>query len=326
MIKIIIKSLPLLLFITSISCKKESGNPAPVKFASDTTLVEVDYNLFSAYKTGSYDKLPRSIAYDSVNNSLYFYKPLNDNGYLTGFEILHYNIATKSLVSEYINNDPNWYNSNGSEGMRLFIFNNELWIPGGATNGKVVRLAIGDNSLSFLSSYDLENTDFGGKKGYTPYDIAESNAIMYFLSMNDYVFYASYSSLTTEIGNFATSATSHGSSIVSVNLANIPYIMVKCGDDSKIELYNTSGTYIRGVATNSNNSTQLIKDSRQRVYYYDLSAKKIIRYSADLLTKEEFPVLNFNSYYYGITLKEEKDRITLYCRYSDGLGKVSLIK
>lgn len=325
MIKILIKILPLLLLFASVSCKKDSNNPVPVTAASDTAVVEVDYKLFSVYKTGSYDKLPASMAYDSVNNSIYFYKPLNDNGYVTGFEILQYNIGTKSLVSVYIDNDPNWFNSNGSEGKRLFIYNNELWIPGGATNGKVVRLAIGDNSLSLLNIYDVENTDFGTQKGYNPYDIAEANGFMYILSMDDYVFYASYSTLTTGKGNFPTGATSHRSSIVSVNIENVPYIMVKCAYDNKIELFTTSGTYVRGVPTNSNSSSQLIKDSKQRVYYYDSAAKKFIRYSADLLSKEEFPVLNFVDYY-GITLKEEKDKVTIFCRSSDGLGKVSLIK
>lgn len=324
MLKILIKTLPALILITSFSCSKDSSTPGPDGFVSDTASVVVNINLFDAYKGGSHDMLPQSMVYDSLNNSLYFYKALNSTIY--GFEILHYNLGTKSLVSEYVNNDPKWFNSNGSEGKRLFIFNNELWIPGGATNGKVVRLAIGNNTLSLLNIFDVQNTDFGNKKGYTPYDIAEANGNMYFLSMDNYVFYAAYSTLTTGKGNFVTSSNSHGSSIVSVKIANVPYIMVKCGDDDKIELYSTTGTFIRGVPTNSSNATQLVKDSKQRVYYYDGAAKKIVRYSADLLSKKEFPVKNFNDFYYGIALKEEKDRVTLYCRVNGTLNMVSLAK
>lgn len=323
--KISIISPFLLLFFITISCKKSSDTPTKASFTSDTTMVEVDYKMFSAYKGGTYSTTPHSMAYDSVNNCIYFYKPLSQSN-LTGFEILQYNVGTKSLVSVYINNDATWANSNGSEGMRLFIYNNELWVPGGATNNKIARLSIGNNSLSLLNTYILSNMDFDNKKGATPYDIAQANGYMYIVSMNKYVFYASYSTLTSGAGNFVTSGTSHGSSIVAVNIANVPYLMVKCGDDNKIELYNTNGTYVRGVPVNNSNETQLIKDSKQRVYYYDGSAKKFIRYSADLLTKEEFPILNFNTYYYGITLKEEKDRVTIYGLYSDGMGKVSLKK
>jgi hypothetical protein len=318
--------LALLIFSIALSCSKDDDNSkAPEVFKPDSAVVEIDDSLFIEYKTGSYDKLPESMAYDSLTDRIYFYKPLNDGGYLTGFEILQYDLKTKSLVSVYVNNDPLWYNSNGSEGKRLFIYNNELWIPGGATNGKVYRLAIGNSSMSFLSSYDVENTDFGDKKGYNPYDIAEVNGYMYIQSMNDYVFYASYSTLTTGKGNFVTSASSHGSSIVSVIIDNSPYLVVKCGYDNKIELYTTTGTYVRGVPVNGNNNSQLVKDSRQRIYYYDSNMKKIIRYSADLLSKEEFPAAGFDNYH-GITLKEESDRVTLFCRYYDGLGKVSIKK
>jgi hypothetical protein len=320
----VITPLLLLLFV-SFSCKKSNDTPVTPTFKSDTTMVEVDYKLFSPYKGTPYSTEPHSMAYDSVNNCIYLYKPLSQ-ATLTGFEILQYNVGTKSLVSVYVNSDATWANSNGSEGMRLFFYNNELWVPGGATNDKIARLSIGNNSLSLLGTFIVGNMDFGTKKGDNPYDIAQANGYMYVISMNNYVYYASYSSLTSGAGNFATSATSHGSSIVAVNIANVPYLLVKCGDDDKIELYNTSGTYVRGVPINNNNGTQLIKDSKQRVYYYDAAVKKIIRYSADLLTKEEFPILNFNTYYYGCTLKEEKDRVTIYCLYSDGIGKVTLKK
>jgi hypothetical protein len=323
--KISIAALILSVFVISFSCKKSSDKPTNPPFASDTTMVEVDYKLFTTYKGTPYSTEPESMAYDSVNNCIYLYKPLSQST-LTGFEILQYNVGTKSLVSVYVNSDATWANSNGSEGMRLFFYNNELWVPGGATNDKIVRLSIGNNSVTFMNTYNVGTMDFGTKKGDNPYDIAQANGYMYIVSMNNYVYYASYSSLTTGAGNFATSATSHGSSIIAVNIANVPYLMVKCGDDDKLELYSTSGTYVRGVPINNSNATQLVKDSKQRVYFYDAAAKKIIRYSADLLTKEEFPVLNFNTYYYGCTLKEEKDRVTIYCRNSDGIGKVTLKK
>jgi hypothetical protein len=308
------------------SCSKDDdGLSGPEVFKPDTALVEIDDSLFIAYKTGSYNKLPVSMAYDSITDRIFFYKALNDGGYVPGFEILQYDLNTESLVSVYTHDDPLWYNSNGSEGRRLFIYNNELWIPGGATNGKVFRLAIGDNSASFLNSFDVENTDFGNKKGYNPYDIAEANGYIYIQSMSNYVFYASYSTLTSGKGNFETSAASHGSSIVSVFIDNTPYLAVKCAYDNKIELFTVAGVYVRGVPVSSNSNSQLVKDSRQRIYFHDPISEKIIRYAPDLLLKEEFPAEGFNSYT-GITLKEESDRITLFCRYRDGLGKISLPK
>jgi lipid-binding SYLF domain-containing protein len=139
-------------------------------------------------------------------------------------------------VSEYIYDNATWYNSNGSEAKRLFIYKDELWIPGGATNDKVIRLKIGDNTLSLLSIIDVGNTSYGGQDGINPYDIAEAKGVIYILSMNDFVFYGNYATLATGRGNFTTSATSHGCSIVSVIISSEPYLMVNCANVNKLEL------------------------------------------------------------------------------------------
>jgi hypothetical protein len=299
------------------SCKKDKSE---TPFVADKTIVEVDDSLFINYKIGGNVLYPQSMAFDSLGNSIYFYLEYNSDG--SGFQILKYNLTNKSFISVYVNSDTQWKNSNGSEGKRLFIHNKELWIPGGATNDKIVRLTIGDNTLTLLNTYQVGTIDFGKEKGYSPYDIAMINGILYVVTMNDYVFYGNFSTSITGNGSFATGATSHGSSIVSVTIDKTPYLLVKCSDDSKIELRKIDGTFVRSVATNTNNSSQLVKDSKQRVYYYD-SNKTIIRYSADLLVKEEFPATNFDDYS-GITLKEDNQNITLYCNYNKGLGMVRL--
>lgn len=262
------------------------------------------------------------MAYDSLDNSIYFYLTYNLDQ--SGFQILKYNLTTKNLISVYVNNDSQWLNSNGSEAKRLYIHNNELWVPGGATNNKIIVFSIGNNTLTLLNTYDVGVIGFGSKNGTWPYDMAMgSDGLLYVVSMQNYVFYANFSSVITNGGYFTTSSNSHGSSIVSVVLDNTPYLLVKCADDSKIELRKTDGTFVRSVATNTSNYSQLVKDSKQRVYYYD-SSTNIIRYSPDLLTKEEFPVAGFDDYS-GFALKEDNTKITLFCgNYDKGLVMVRL--
>ena len=298
------------------SCKKDNNNNNNTPFTADTSLVEVNDSLLIDYSFS-----PGSMAFDPSDNSIYFYMKYNSDQ--TGFQILKYNIATKSLISVYINGDNTWANSNGSEGKRLFIRSNELWVPGGATNGKLVQLNIGNNTLTLQNIYNVESIDFGGETGRNPYDLTEANGHIYVLSMSDYVFWGNFSGTISDTGYFATGQTSHGSSIIKVSINNEDNLLVKCSDDSKIELRKTEGTFIRSVAINPSNNSQLVKDSKQRVYLYDAATQKIIRYSADLLVKEEFPALNFNEYY-GIALQEDNQKVTLYCYYNRGMGMIRL--
>lgn len=308
----------ILLVLLMLGCQKDEpkkNKPSNV-FKPDTTTIEINDSLFINYQF-----TPESMVYDTTDNSLYFYLSYNSNG--SGFEILKYNLTSGSLISVYVNADPNWANSNGSEAQRMYLYNKSLWIPGGATNGYLFKLTVGNNSLTMDKSYNTGNTDFGGKNGNNPYAITSAAGKIYTASMSNLVFYGTYGNTITDKGYFETSPTSHGTSIVTVTVDSVQHLMVKCGSSNKIELRKTDGTFIRSVATPANNSSAMVADSKGRVYFYDYQTMAMTRYSADLLTKETYHVYSFSSYK-GFALREDGNHVTLFSLMYKGIGMVRL--
>ncbi|MFO7723839.1 MAG: hypothetical protein R6V49_11520 [Bacteroidales bacterium] len=313
-------TIPLLLALILIfSCQKDDEKkPKPnYPFKADTTTVEVDAELFM-----NITYMPRSMAYDTADNSLYFYAPYGTNE--TGFQILKYNLTTSTLLTVYFYDDQQWANSNGSEGRRLLISGNEFWVPGGATNDKLFLLFIGNNTLQPFGYYDVNMVNYGNKQGDSPYDMVKYQDKLYTLSMNDFVFYGEYSMTVSNAGNFSTGNTVHGSSLAVVTIDSTDYFLVKCGSDNTIELRTITGDFVRSVPLNTGNHSQLVVDSKQRVYVYNSQEQKFFRYSADLLTKEEFYV-DYCSESMGFALREDGDHVTIFAGlYPKGLGMVRL--
>jgi len=321
---IVLPVLTLLISLSLITCKKDNPNPGNGNsFKADTVLVHVDDNLFNNYKSGGNVRQPRSMVYDSVSKSLFFYLPAASPA--TGFDIVQYSLVNKNSAIVYGN--TTWSNNNGSEGKNLYIANSELWVPGGANNNKIDRLNIGNFTLSLSNEYNFDNVKVNTTSIYAPYDMVQANnGNLYVATMYDNVFYGTYNNIGVPTGLFDVSRTSHGTGIKAVTSGGTQYLAVKCGEAGKIELYTLGGTFVRSVPTPVYNDPPLLKDSKDRLYYFNDDEKKMYRYSGDLLTTETFPVDSFYSYY-GMGLKEDADHVTIYTgNFSNGVNGIGMVR
>jgi hypothetical protein len=286
-------------------CKKSSNNTVTATFKADTAFSVVQANAFPNFVSWS------SIAIDATGNKIFYYYP----DVAEGFKIDLYDIATKGSATIYKHFTQSglssWSTSNGSEGMRLRYFGNtydgnKLIIPGGATNTFIVEVRVNTDYSTHFGKIDDIPATANGINVYDAYDAdlvktATGNTISV-VSM-----YNSVYTLGDAFPAFAVSTTSHGSSIVGTP-GGKEYVF--CGSNKSLELYD-NGSFIRAVTLTSG-ETQLQMDSKNRIYAYQGSV--IYRFSADLLSKEEFPVKGTLSGYRNaaMVLKEMPGYVQVY--------------
>jgi hypothetical protein len=182
---------------------------------------------------------------------------------------------------------------------------------GGANNTDFHKLSgIGNNTLTLaklikMPLYGGATAEHWGES----YDVAVADKL-YVMTMRGKITYGSINDLSGP-GSFKLGSSTHGASIVYASKDGTGYLVSTGGYDGKIEVRNpVNGNFLRAVTINdTKNSSSLAKDGKDRIYFIDVN--KVLRYSADLLTKEEFKASN-NTTYYQFTLAEEKDGVRLY--------------
>src|SRR5688572_1531625 len=117
----------ILLFLIAVipSCKKD--NDSGTTSANDTTFttfIKLADLLPANHSFGGMD-------YHAPTKNLYFFMSQSN---VKGYSIMQLNTETKQSLIVFSFNDGQWANSNGSEGRRIRISGNELYVMGGATN------------------------------------------------------------------------------------------------------------------------------------------------------------------------------------------------
>ena len=296
----------LLLFIAVFtSCKKEkaSSSPAPAAPGKDTaftTLIKLTDFVPASHSVDGMD-------YHAPTKNLYFY--MKKSG-AKGYFIMQLNTETKQALIVFTYDDGKWANSNGSEGRRIRIFGNDLYVMGGATNTDFHRLTgMGSNTLTLakvikMPLYGGPNFAHWGES----YDIAVADKL-YVMTMRDKITYGQSSDLSSP-GSFKLGYTTHGASVLYASKDANAFLLSTGGSDGKIEVRNPlNGNFLRAVTLTGTKGTALVKDSKDRVYTIDNN--KILRYSPDLLSKEEFPIKDSDTYY-QFAIAEETNFVRIY--------------
>ncbi len=313
-------NLSLLMMITLFVCFESACKKK--KKADETPIVEVPVGeivdtAFTTLIKGA-DFLPtgntiQSMTYDANTKNLFFYLKKTNNPN-TGYSILQLNTVTKQALTVYSNTDPNWSNSNGSEGRRIRIAGNELYVMGGATNDAIHRLSgVSNNSLTLAASVPVTND------GGSPYDVAVKSNTMYIINMNSKVVYGNLT--LSNAAAYTIGASSHGASITAVS----NFLVCSGGGSSGgvIELRNLSnGAFIRSVTLPSSTRSTLERDVNNKIIL--VQADKIYRYSSDLLTKEEFKAKGASDDC-QIALADEGDKTRIY-QWENGEVQTMTIK
>jgi hypothetical protein len=298
------------------SCKKKkSTEPVneelPIVIPQDTTTLQdttpkqdtifKTFMKFSDFIPAGYSVL--SMTYHASSKNLYFYIFKVNT---TGYSIMQLNTVTKQALIVYTFDDGIWAN-NPSVGRRIRISDNGgLYISGGSLNKVVHRLSgMGNNTTLTLSTTLLFPS---GANGGNPNDVATANNSLY-VSLNTGNFpkivYGDYG--LSSPNNFPMTSSLYGTTIVVIG-NNL--ISVRCGNFSTIDLRTLpNGTFVRSVAIPAINNPTLVKDGSNRVYLLD--EDKIIRFSSDLLTKEEFKAIKAEPYY-QFAIAEEADVLRIY--------------
>jgi len=283
--KAYIKSLMLLSALCAflISCKKSNDNDieTPKQDTAFTTFIKITDLVPTGASLGG-------MAYDGGTQNIFFY--MHKSGE-KGYSILQLNTVTKQTLIVFSFNDGVWVSSNGSEGQRIRVFGNNLYVMGGANNTDFHRLTgIGTNTLTLsavikMPAYGGPNSAHWGES----YDVAEADKL-YVITMRSTITYGNINNLTSP-GSFALGSSSHGASVVYASIGGSAFLISKGGDDGKIEVRNpVNGNFLRAVTHSNDSRTSIEKDSKERVYH--IENEKVIRYSPDLLVKEEFPAKN----------------------------------
>jgi hypothetical protein len=290
------------LAITNTSCKKDkasnSGGGTDTAFVSFIKLADF---IPAGFQASSMD-------YHAGTKNLYFY--IHKSG-TTGYSVIQLNTETKQALIVYNFNDSKWNSNNGSEGRRIRVVGNDLYVMGGANNTDFHKLSgIGNNTLTLakvikMPAYAAGTYDYWGES----YDVAVADKL-YVITMRSKITYGNLTDLSSP-GSFKLGISGHGASIIYASKDGTGYLVSTGGYDGKIEVRNpVNGNFLRAVTINdSRNTSSLAKDSKDRIYFIDIN--KVLRYSADLLIKEEFRVSN-NTTYQQFTLAEEKDGVKLY--------------
>ena len=303
------KTLKTIIAITIIailaSCSKSSdvvnSTPEPLAFKQFANLITT---------IGS--KKVSGIDYSPSTKNLYIgiYPSVGD-----GFSIIQCNTETKLTTIVY--NSPTTAGFGHPD--RLRIFGNSIYAPiRDFGNEKIMKFdGIGTNTLTLANT--ITPPPITGLSWKAPYDIAIVNK-MYLLNFFDGNNVRNKITVGdapnfTNLTNFSVvNYLDIDSSLVHATFNNVPYLII-CSRGNLMSVYNPStGAFIRSVQsppsiTNPQNACALAKDSQGRVY--NLTDKKIIRYSADLLSKEEFNIQN-GSDVGQFAIAEEADKIIIY--------------
>ena len=300
-----------ILIVTALgftSCKKENGSPAtpvtPAKPAADTSFTS--FIKFSDVLTTGQQL--RGMDYHPGTKNLYFY--VYKSG-ITGYSILQLNTETKQALTVFTFNDSKWNSNNGSEGSRIRVSGNDLYVMGGANNTDIHKLTgIGNNSLTLakiikMPLYSGATLPFWGES----YDVAIADKL-YVMTMRDKITFGNFTDLSNP-GSYPVSYSSHGASIVYAAINGNAYLVSKEGANNDILSVRNplNGSFLRSVTIGPNNRTSLAKDSKERIYTIDND--KILRFTADLLSKESFKATNSLTYY-QFALAEENNFIKFY--------------
>jgi hypothetical protein len=305
----------LLLSITACK-KKKSTEPiveeplveAPIVLPPSDTIPKKDtvfktFAKFSDFIPAGYSVL--SMTYHASSKNLYFYIYKNNT---TGYSILQLNTDTKQSLIVFSFDDGVWAN-NTSVGRRIRISSNGgLYVTGGTLNMVVHRLSgMGNNATLTLSTTLLFPQ---GANGGSPFDIATGNNNLY-VSLNatsnpsPKIVYGDYT--LSNPNNFPMTTSLYGTSIVVIG-NNL--ISVRCGNFATLDLRSLpSGTFVRSVAIPAIDNPTLVQDASNRVYLLD--EDKILRFSSDLLTKEEFKAIKADSYF-QFAIAEETDSLKIF--------------
>jgi hypothetical protein len=140
------------------------------------------------------------------------------------------------------------------------------------------------------------------------YDVAVADRL-YVMIMRDKITYGSKTDLSSP-GSFALASTTHGASVLYASKDGNGYLLSKGGNDGKIEVRNpVNGNFLRAVTIGISNWTALAKDSKDRVYFID--DNKVLRYTPDLLAKEEFAIKDANTNH-QFAIAEESNFVRIY--------------
>ena len=286
------------------SCSKSSDAPAAV-VAEQQTFTTFAQGLPSP-QSGTNSEYS-GIVYSPTTKNLYIsYSKVQTNGDNYGYSIIQLNTETKQLTTVY--NSPFIANYGSPDNLR--IFGNSIYVPNREyTNGKLYRLdGIGTNSLTLGNTLSLPQKRI--------YDIAIANRI-YILDITAKKVFKCDDGFTN-VTDFAIDlGIDFNSSMVYVTQNNTPYL-IQGSRGGLVSAYNpVTGAFIRsvnvptGTSIGNSYSGNLEKDSQNRIYCMTKSA--IIRYSADLLTREVFeinPANGFEARQFAIA--EEANKIRIY--------------
>ena len=313
--KTFLSAVVLLMLTTLIpACKKDKGGNS---LGSTTDTIFTSFIKLTDFVPTGHSLLVMD--YHSPSKNLYFYmKKSGAKGYFT----MQLNTETKQALTVFSFDDGKWANSNGSEGQRIRIFGHDLYVMGGATNTDFHRLTgMGNNTLTLSKVIKMPlNSGTTYPHWGESYDVAVADKL-YVMTMRSKICYGHLNDLSSP-GSFAVNNGSHGASIAYASKDGNAYMLSKSEYDSKIEVRNPlNGNFLRAVTISANNRTTISKDSKDRIYLLDNN--KIIRYSPDLLTKEEFIVKKAETYY-QFAIAEETNHIRIYQNSHDEIKTIKL--
>jgi hypothetical protein len=294
----------LLIFVlplTLLACKKEKASSGkPLTDTAFASFIKLSDFVPAGQQVSSTD-------YHPGTKNLYFYAYKSGN---TGYSIIQLNTQTKQSLIVYSFNDGKWNSNNGSEGRRIRVVGNDLYVMGGANNTDFHKLTgIGSNTLSQVKiikmpPYAPGTYDYWGES----YDVAVADKL-YVMTMRGRITYGNINDLSTP-GSYKLSSSSHGASIIYASKGGNGYLISTGGYDGKIEVRNpVNGNFLRAVPVQADNTSSLAKDSKDRIYF--IQKNKVFRFSPDLLEKEELKTVGATGFF-QFGLAEESDGIRLY--------------
>ncbi len=306
-----LKTIFVLAIISILSSCSKSDSPAELPLP---TPVVAEPQTFTTFVEG----LPALPASTNSEYTGIVYSPLTKNLYISsyiatsgvdsnGYKILQLNTETKQYATVY--NSPTTTNYGHANILR--IFGNSIYVPiWDYNNGKLVRLdGIGTNTLSLGNTINLP------QKGI--YDIAIADK-MYLLDFWVHKVYRGDSPNFTNVTDFSVDlGATFNSSILYTTKNSTPYL-IQGSRGGLVSAYNPlTGAFIRsvnvptGTSIGNSNSGNLERDSQNRIY--SMTTGSIVRYSADLLTREVFdinPANGFDGRQFAIA--EEGNKIRIY--------------
>jgi hypothetical protein len=298
------------LLLSLSACKKKKSNepiaeeapivtpPPPLDTVPKKDTVFKTFLKFSDFIPSTYKVM--SMTYHESSKNLYFYI-YKDN--TTGYSILQLNTVTKQALIVYSFDDGVWVN-NTAVGRRLRISSNGgMYVTGGSSNKVLHRLnGMGNNTtLTLTNMITLPNN------GHVN-DAATGNSSLYVsgrIGNSPKLVYGDYT--LSNPSDFPLTTSAYGTSITVIG-NNL--ISVRSGSFSTIDLRSLpSGTFVRSVAIPAIDNPALVQDASNRVYL--LAEDKILRFSSDLLTKEEFKAIKADPYF-QFAIAEETDSLKIY--------------